>query len=445
MGTGQVEKALFNGNEEQYELWETKFLGYMRLQKLHTAILPTDEGGAEENDAEKNAEAFAELALAIDDKSLSLILRDAKNDGRKALQLLREHYLSKSETRVIGLYTELTSLKKTSEESLTDYILRGETAASLLKNAWEAISDNLVIAMVLKGLPSEFQSFVTVTTQRSEAHTLASFKLALRTHEETLKPSTSTQDNVMALQGGRVKYGRGGKPKYSRNGRQPRHYEQDKQQKYYRHDKHDDSRHKGMWCDFCKTNTHFTRVCRNKPKEDSAKTVYSTEDYDDHHSYCFKLSAVAPNDKFSSNPQNLESLLVDTGASSHIIRDESKFTSFQDEFEPDKHFIELCDGSKINGIAKGRGTAIVNLLDNKGTVKEAKLENALFVPSFKQSIFSVKRATEKRGVSMEFKTNGSKLKCSDGTTFNIRQTGDFYYLNSVVKTKVKSHSVQKMV
>ena len=47
-------------------------------------------------DADKNAEAFAELSLSLDDRSLSLILRDEKNDGRKALSLLHAHYLSRS-------------------------------------------------------------------------------------------------------------------------------------------------------------------------------------------------------------------------------------------------------------------------------------------------------------------------------------------------------------
>ena len=176
----RTSRPFFDGNEERYELWETKFLGHIRLQKLHATILPPDEGGVVDTDldAGKNAEAFAELTLSLDDRSLSLIIRDAKNNGRKALGILRAHYLSSSETRVIGLYTDLTSLKKADDETLTDYLLRGETAAALLKNAGETVSDSLLIAMILKGLPVGFKSFVTVTTQRKEPHNLVSFKAA---------------------------------------------------------------------------------------------------------------------------------------------------------------------------------------------------------------------------------------------------------------------------
>ena len=149
---------------------------------------------------EKSAEAFAKLSC-LDDKSLTLIFRDAKDEGRNALKILCEHYLSSSETRVLGLHTELTSLKKDDGEDLTDYMLRAETTASMLKKAGEVVSDTLVIAMMLKGLPSEFKSIVPITTQRREPHTLSSFKQALRTHEETMKAyeKETDSDNVMFM------------------------------------------------------------------------------------------------------------------------------------------------------------------------------------------------------------------------------------------------------
>ena len=95
------------------------------------------------------------------------------------MEILRKHYLSSSETRTIGLYTESTTLKKEGSETLTDHVLRCETAAALLKNAGEAVGDNLLIAMMLKGLPKEYQPFVTVTTQRKDPHDITSFNLKL--------------------------------------------------------------------------------------------------------------------------------------------------------------------------------------------------------------------------------------------------------------------------
>ena len=76
----------------------------------------------------KNANCFAELVQHLDDRSLSLIITEAKDDGRKALKVLREHYQEIEKPRIIALYAELTSLKKGENQTTTDYMIRAETA-----------------------------------------------------------------------------------------------------------------------------------------------------------------------------------------------------------------------------------------------------------------------------------------------------------------------------
>ena len=57
----------------------------------------------------KNATILAEFIQYFDDKSLSLVIRDAQDTGRKVLTILREYYLLKRKPKVIALYTELIS------------------------------------------------------------------------------------------------------------------------------------------------------------------------------------------------------------------------------------------------------------------------------------------------------------------------------------------------
>ena len=87
----------------------------MKLRDLKTMILSD-----EDVNPSKNEKAFAELIQFLDDNSLSLIIRDAVDDGRNALRILRAHYAGTGKPRIISLYTELTSLIKSPEESVTD-------------------------------------------------------------------------------------------------------------------------------------------------------------------------------------------------------------------------------------------------------------------------------------------------------------------------------------
>ena len=189
-GIAQTTRLIFNGDDDKYELWEVKFLARLRLLKLMEVIDATDATV----DSEKNKIVYAEMGQLLDDKSLSLVIRDAKDDGRKALKVLRDHYRGSSKPRIIGLYTELTSLVLNEDESIADYIIRAEKSSTQLKYAGETISDSLLVAMVMKGLPSNYKPFVTVITQRKEDTNFTDFKRMLRSYEENEKcqnPSSS--------------------------------------------------------------------------------------------------------------------------------------------------------------------------------------------------------------------------------------------------------------
>jgi len=59
-------------------------------------ILPTQE---------KLRKRFAELIKFLDDRSLALVMRDAVDDGRRALEILSEHYAGRGKPRIVLLYT----------------------------------------------------------------------------------------------------------------------------------------------------------------------------------------------------------------------------------------------------------------------------------------------------------------------------------------------------
>ena len=87
MGPGQGTGDFFSMEmSENIKNWEIKFLGYMQLQKLKDTITAAEDT---EIDAAKNEEVFTELIQFLDDKSLALKMRDAQDDGSKALKILK--------------------------------------------------------------------------------------------------------------------------------------------------------------------------------------------------------------------------------------------------------------------------------------------------------------------------------------------------------------------
>ena len=70
-------RLLFDGDERKYSLWEVKFLAFMKLRNLDSVFKNLDEESAE-IDQNKSEEAYAEPVQVLDDRSLSLIIRDAE-------------------------------------------------------------------------------------------------------------------------------------------------------------------------------------------------------------------------------------------------------------------------------------------------------------------------------------------------------------------------------
>ena len=122
--------------------------------------------------------------------------------------------------------------------------------------------------------------------------------------------------------------------------------------------------------------------------------------------------------------------MVNCGATPHMITNKESFKNLEESFNPDEHYIELADDTRTPGVVRGKGTATVDVHDASGNECKLLLNNALYVPTFKQNIFSVHAATEK-GAVLNFERNTACLESSDGTKFPIETYGKLYYLNSL--------------
>ena len=85
------------------------------------------------------------------------------------------------------------------EEHITDYVIRAERAATGLRSAGETLTDYLVIAMLLKGLPEAYKPFVVVHTELDKYKTLVEFKAALTKYPNTEAVRSPVQASAMTV------------------------------------------------------------------------------------------------------------------------------------------------------------------------------------------------------------------------------------------------------
>ena len=184
----------------------------MKIKDLKTAILPGTPATAENK--ERN---YAQLVQFLDSKSLNLVMHDAKDDGRKALEILRRHYAGTGKQRIISMYTTLCSLTKLPNEDLTDYIIKCEQTATQLRSAGKIIEDSLLIAMVIKGLPPSYKPFIVYIQQQDDEMSFTNFKVAIRNYEENEKASVTNMsknlETVMHISNNNFQNGRYRDPK----------------------------------------------------------------------------------------------------------------------------------------------------------------------------------------------------------------------------------------
>ena len=77
-------------------------------------------------------------------------------------------------------------------------MIRAKAVAAALKNSSETIGDSFLIAMIVKGLPSSFNSFKTVVTQEDTQPTFQQFKVSPRVYGESEHSNTKSESVIKA-------------------------------------------------------------------------------------------------------------------------------------------------------------------------------------------------------------------------------------------------------
>ena len=182
----------FWGLTEDYPIWCTRFQAFAQTKGLFDTITgddrppaylarlgndATDESRAVHDDAQeahrravddiekrKNT-LWCYLAMVLDSTSLMLIRhdcvgREGLGGGHKAWGLLQERFRSNETVTVVSVMRLLALLTLKEDEALHNYFIRAQELSSCLEQARKQLSEPLLNAMVLNGLPERYEHFV---------------------------------------------------------------------------------------------------------------------------------------------------------------------------------------------------------------------------------------------------------------------------------------------
>ncbi len=85
-------------------------------------------------------------------------------------------------------------------------------------------------------------------------------------------------------------------------------------------------------------------------------------DEEEDHTFVFKVEQV---DDAPVGGGMMKGLMVDSGATKHIVTDIGKFEDFDSSFKPQRHILELADGEQASGIVLKKRTAKLRLRDSR--------------------------------------------------------------------------------
>lgn len=149
---------------DNYATWRVRMKCILITKGLWSAI-ECDENATP--DASVDKKALAQMGLYVKEHHLTVL--DRCKTAKEAWELLEKTYQAKSNARKRQLRKALTTLKMGASEPLTKYVARAKEIQDQLRAAGHEVSDQEVAWSLLAGLPSQYDTVVTVLETGSDS------------------------------------------------------------------------------------------------------------------------------------------------------------------------------------------------------------------------------------------------------------------------------------
>lgn len=353
-------------NNSNYSSWRFKTELLLVREDLWRFVDPGVKPN-QESDATWNAgdaKARATIGLLVEDNQHGLIRSSVT--AQQAWLALQNHHQKTSLTSKVSLLKRICDKRYTEGSDMAEHLFAMEELFSQLANAGQPLAENLCVAMILRSLPSSFDTLTTALESRSDADlTLELVKRKLL--DETAKHQGPDQDSVLKVV----------------------------------HDK----KRKPLLCHYCKKPGHKQKVCRQLAR-DSQTDVKSKVKPQQKKESTVSFAFVSSDGGASVRPSPW---VVDSGATRHTVADREFFDDLR---RSEVKCVKLADGKLAKVVGEGPG--VISCCDENGRRTEMKIGTALYSPDLTMNLLSVPALTQKRATVI-FDAEGCKIMQGDAT------------------------------
>jgi hypothetical protein len=162
--------CVFDAQSVEFRLWRERMEFHLMANGLYSGILDDEEPAEKKTLPQRLLACYAIININLSDSCRDVLRRLKTKDPRKCWEALIAEYDQQSPTSQMMLLDNLLDLKSTG--SALTYIREFNVIVAKLQSMSINFDDRLLIALLLRGLPSDFDVFCSTIRYRERVPSL---------------------------------------------------------------------------------------------------------------------------------------------------------------------------------------------------------------------------------------------------------------------------------